>query len=125
MRPASKIHLVARLQPQTNRPKMRIQSAAWINHSVHIAGAEIRNLARDATKRRRARIYEKLVEPALQHHEWPHAPVSQLHLRPEQSMQNINVRVLNEDRSARSGRQLAESLVKVVRHFPFQLHMRK
>src|SRR5258708_1853881 len=104
---------------------MPFESAARIKRSIHVARAKVGNLARHATKRSRARVHEKLVEPALHHHKRPDPPVSQFNLRPEQSMQHVDVRVLNHNRTAGPGRAFPESLVEVVRHLPFQLHMGK
>src|SRR5258708_31617187 len=119
VRPVGEIHLVACLQPESKRPQMPFESAARIKRSIHVARAKIGNLARHATKRSRARVHEKLVEPALHHHKRPDPPVSQFNLRPQQSMQNEDVRVLNHNRTAGPSRAFPESLVEVVRHLPF------
>jgi hypothetical protein len=70
MSPVVEVHLVADVEPQSDRSEMPLQSTARIQNRAHIIGSQIAHAADKCAHRRRRTVDPEINESALHKYEW-------------------------------------------------------
>src|SRR6185437_7495401 len=118
-----KIHFVADVQAQANRAQERLDATAWIKNSVQIVRTQVRYGAGKGSQRRRRIAEAKVVEATLRSDKKSNRAGS-LQFRPKRSVQQTQVRSLDEERPTEWPESLREPLFEVICQLRFELEIR-
>ena len=81
------IDFIADIEPNTDRPDMALQAAAWIKRAHDVVIPEILDIAEEGTNGRRRAAEMSIQETAFDGYEWMKIGMPESNLRPEQSVQ--------------------------------------
>src|SRR5439155_18602734 len=113
------INLVTYIEPHTDRTDMSFQSAPRVQRSHHVLGTQIIHAAEERSHRRRRRIESRVQETAFQSYKRMKIGVAKRHFGPEQSVQQPEIRSIDDD--APAAREIfGKDLIEVVAHLSFQ-----